>query len=497
MSHARRSFDVAFAIFAASFLSVALGLAGVAGISAGPAGAAAAPTSGTAPPALPQTAAARQGAQWLAGQFVPGGYIPTTPGSASADLSATAQSILALSAANAELTTARTGLGYLQAHQAAFVTDEGATGPGQVALLILDNVALGDNPRSFGGTNLVTELLATEQTSGADAGLFGTQAQVTGYAAGTYQQGLALAALAAAGVRDHADTAAAISWLVAEQCPGGGWTTPDLAVNTCNGTPVNFAGPDTNSTSVAVDGLAAQGALAPSVAGGALSFLTAGQDADAGWSYYPNSASTPGTTDPDSTALVIQALVALGVSPQSPSLVKGTADPVSALLSFQLTSGSGAGGFFYPPAPAPANLLATYQAVPALAGLTFPFGPSGGSYWLVGADGGVFAFGGAGYYGSLPALGVGVHDIVGMAPTPDGRGYWLVGADGGVFAFGDAGYQGSLPGLGVGVHDIVSIAPTPDGRGYWLVGADGGVFAFGDAGYQGSLPGLGVGVHDI
>ncbi|MHB1721018.1 MAG: hypothetical protein ACYCV1_12995, partial [Acidimicrobiales bacterium] len=34
--------------------------------------------------------------------------------------------------------------------------------------------------------------------------------------------------------------------------------------------------------------------------------------------------------------------------------------------------------------------------------------------------------------------------IVGMAPTPDGHGYWLVGADGGVFSFGDASFYGSM-----------------------------------------------------
>ena len=33
--------------------------------------------------------------------------------------------------------------------------------------------------------------------------------------------------------------------------------------------------------------------------------------------------------------------------------------------------------------------------------------------------------------------------IVGMAATPDGRGYWLVAADGGVFTFGDATFYGS------------------------------------------------------
>jgi len=36
--------------------------------------------------------------------------------------------------------------------------------------------------------------------------------------------------------------------------------------------------------------------------------------------------------------------------------------------------------------------------------------------------------------------------IVGMAATPTGRGYWLVGSDGGVFAFGDAPFLGAPSG---------------------------------------------------
>jgi hypothetical protein len=34
----------------------------------------------------------------------------------------------------------------------------------------------------------------------------------------------------------------------------------------------------------------------------------------------------------------------------------------------------------------------------------------------------------------------------GMDTTADGGGYWLVASDGGVFAFGDAGYSGSMAG---------------------------------------------------
>ena len=65
---------------------------------------------------LPQLPAARQAAEWLAGQFTAQGFIPTSPGSGQADLSATAQSVLALSAANVDPSVAQTALGYLQSN---------------------------------------------------------------------------------------------------------------------------------------------------------------------------------------------------------------------------------------------------------------------------------------------------------------------------------------------------------------------------------------------
>jgi hypothetical protein len=117
--------------------------------------------------------------------------------------------------------------------------------------------------------------------------------------------------------------------------------------------------------------------------------------------------------------------------------------------------------------------------------------PTGRGYWLVGADGGVFAFGDASYLGSLPGNGLAVSDIVGIATTPNGNGYWLVGANGAVYPFGISRDEGSLPDSGVSVHDIVGMAATPTNGGYWLVGADGGVFAFGDAPFLGSMVGLG------
>jgi len=38
-----------------------------------------------------------------------------------------------------------------------------------------------------------------------------------------------------------------------------------------------------------------------------------------------------------------------------------------------------------------------------------------------------------------------------MVATPDGQGYWEVAADGGLFSYGDAKFYGSLPSLGVKV----------------------------------------------
>src|ERR1035437_32891 len=46
-------------------------------------------------------------------------------------------------------------------------------------------------------------------------------------------------------------------------------------------------------------------------------------------------------------------------------------------------------------------------------------------YDLVGSDGGVFVFGGGGFYGSLPGLGGHVTNVVGMGPSFDGGGYLL------------------------------------------------------------------------
>lgn len=158
--------------------------------------------------------------------------------------------------------------------------------------------------------------------------------------------------------------------------------------------------------------------------------------------------------------------------------------------SFQLTYGRpppGLGSYRAVPLSVPAGTPATTTTAP-----TGDSGPgSAHGYWLAGADGGVFAFGDAGFFGSAVGRDGGQR-IVGMAATADDEGYWLVSSAGEVFAFGDATSQGSLPALGLRPRaPVVGMAAAPGG-GYWLVSADGGVFSFGGAPFEGSCASTGA-----
>ena len=235
--------------------SAALGAGLLLVVGAVPSTASAAPSTSAA---LPQVASTGAAADWLAGQFTPSGFIPTSPGSGVADLSTTANAVLALASARVDTPVATSGLNELAANVDSYVNDEGSDGAGQLSLLILDAHALGADPESFGGTDLVARLLATQQTTGVDAGLFGSQDPIFD---GAYRQGLSLSALAAVGVTGTAQVTSAESWLDSQQCPDGGWTSYITADNPCNGDPADFVGPDTNSTSQAIQGLSAQGAL--------------------------------------------------------------------------------------------------------------------------------------------------------------------------------------------------------------------------------------------
>ncbi len=126
-----------------------------------------------------------------------------------------------------------------------------------------------------------------------------------------------------------------------------------------------------------------------------------------------------------------------------------------------------------PGSPPPLNSVVVAMAVDPVAGSQ--------GYWIATADGGVFAFGNAPFYGSMG--GQVLNDpVVGIAPSHNGAGYLLVATDGGIFGFGDVAYYGSLGGGLDGnpadVPPVAAIALTEDGLGYWLLEPDGWNYSF-------------------
>ena len=93
--------------------------------------------------------------------------------------------------------------------------------------------------------------------------------------------------------------------------------------------------------------------------------------------------------------------------------------------------------------------------------------PAQDEYWLAGADGGIFSFGGLPFLGSMGGRPLN-RPIVGIADDGD-TGYWLVASDGGVFAFGSAGFFGSTGGIRYSMNQSLGWPPprTARGTGWW------------------------------
>jgi uncharacterized repeat protein (TIGR01451 family) len=149
--------------------------------------------------------------------------------------------------------------------------------------------------------------------------------------------------------------ASATAHLELVQLPSGGWEWSA------------GWGADTNSTALAIQALVAAGEPVTSTAVvSALNYLGGAQNDDGGFPYDP--ASPWGTdSDTNSTAYVVQALLAVGQDPLTGTWTVTSSNPISFLVSMQLPDGSfewqkGFGG----------SQFATQQAIPALLFRPFP-----------------------------------------------------------------------------------------------------------------------------
>jgi hypothetical protein len=333
------------------------------------------------PPADADTATnaqrARRGAQWLANQVrANNGFVYNF---GKPDPVNTAYAVIAMRAVGVDKSASDKAIIYLKKRIDKPLQSGGKDSAGALAHYVMASVADAQDPRHFGGTgkkhNLVNRLLATARTSGPDKGLFGSQDPTFD---GAFRQGLALAALKAANVSaKDPRVGAGIKWLTNQQCKNGLWQSyrknPKASCRPAD--PVTFTGPDTNSTGMAVQGLAAWGKRPNRDT--VLKTLRGIQSADAG---FPFVAAKNLSSDPNSTALIVQAIIAEKSGPGDTRWRKGTATPYSALGAYQLDcTNPDFGAFWFPGTPTSANTFATVQAVPALAGKAFPIGRNTGN----------------------------------------------------------------------------------------------------------------------
>jgi LPXTG-motif cell wall-anchored protein len=259
-------------------------------------------------------------------------------------LGSTADAVLAVAATGTDLATfdqgGNTPLTYLAVNASSAVTG------GDLAKLILAAVAAGENPRALGGVDSVAKL---ESMIGAGGTIGGEMDTFVAHV-------LAVLALRSA---ERPVPAESIAVITDAQQEGGGWAWDGSAQTIA----------DTNTTAFAVQALIAGGESPDSSAvSAALAYYGGIQNDDGGWPY--QSPSDFGTaTDANSTAVTIQALLSAGQDPAGEAWTTsdGTT-PLPALEELQNESGA----FAWQAAMPDDNLLATVQALPALAGKPFP-----------------------------------------------------------------------------------------------------------------------------
>lgn len=199
----------------------------------------------------------------------------------------------------------------------ATASDAAGADAGKTGKAILAVVAAGADPANFAGRDLPARLAALYHPA---TGAYGDGA--------TFGQALAMLAVAASG---NSVPAAATAWLASLQGGDGSWSYGSVAPAAGDG--------DTNSTAIALMALGAAGVHSADSA--ALTYLSSQQVSGGGFAY---STAWGATSDPDSDAVVLQALLAVGQDPEGPAWSQPSGNVLTDLRAMQGADG----GFVYP-----------------------------------------------------------------------------------------------------------------------------------------------------
>lgn len=294
-------------------------------------------------PYLSPAVAQRTALDWIATQQQDdGSFAGFNPG-------ATIDAIFAIVVAGDEVP--QTALDYLEGEVAAYA----AISPAAAGKLTVGVVAAGDDPRDFGGVDLVAQI---KSYYNATAGQFLS----TGFASAE-DQAWPILGLAAAGEEASAEATNAAAYLTLIQAPDGGW----------GASPYTSASVDT--TALVLQALATiepapDDFVTPTSISKGLEYLRRVQNGDGGFPGFD------GSTSASSTGLALQALAAYDENPRSlnwtTTITDGTVSPltlhtpIDAVLALQSADG-GFAGFSGPNDP-----FSTYQAIPGIAAKPFP-----------------------------------------------------------------------------------------------------------------------------
>lgn len=317
----------------------------------------------TEPTADQRSAAAA--AQWLLTQFEADGHMPFAGAPTVYDAGNAVLAITDLAALGVGDDSLAVRLDEFEEHMEDYIDQGAGDRAGALARVIMLAVAVGEDPRSFGGSDLVARLEATQQASG----LYG--AQHAGFD-GSFRQGLALAALSLVtpppasitpGPGQHIQDVAGVAWLIDQQCSDGSWMMFRASTTgPCVENPAMWVFKDSNGSALATLGLSAVGADAdvdPSL------WFDAVRGDDGGWGTGPAGAATE--SDADSTGLVIAALESLDDPPAESAY--------EALRSFQMGDSAPVvdrGSFTWLRSNVAPNRLSTLDAMAALFDRTWP-----------------------------------------------------------------------------------------------------------------------------
>lgn len=330
-----------------------------------------APAAQAAPPSTDGPTAAAYGARWSAARVNAQGFVPNPD--SSPNVSATIETALSLAFTHVDGPTFDRIVGWLAANVETVIHHGSDDSPGDLGYLLMIATVAGRNVTSFGGVDLPARLGATLGLH--TPGLYGAADPTYD---GAFRQSLAILGLVAAG---RSVPTAAVTWLVDQQCgdspssAAGGWQPyrASTAVPCDAPDPTTFVGPDTNSTALAVQALERVGtAGASSAAAAGLTFLAGAQAAGGGFGFLPGA-----DPDPNSTGLVVQAIVAGGEDPSSGRWAQGSG-ALGALLAWQLGCAAAVdevGAFSSPYSDGAPDAFATRQATWGASGAAFPPAP--------------------------------------------------------------------------------------------------------------------------